>query len=277
MINELGYVILGIFAVNGLVTYQGFQNNVFFEKYLFQVNKILGEKDYFRLFSSGFLHGSWMHFAFNMYTLYFFSLFVRNNLGDTSLLFVYLISLLGGNILSLAMHRKHLHYRAVGASGAVNGLIFSAIALDPNITLGIFGIIPVPGWAFALGYTLYTIYGIKSQKDNIGHEAHLGGGIIGLLATILLKPAVLDTSLFPIAITLIPSLGFLAYFLFKSLNIRSTKPSIKKGVETIDDRYNQKRIDNQKELNYLLEKISQTGISSLSQYEQSRLDELSKK
>jgi membrane associated rhomboid family serine protease len=54
--------------------------------------------------------------------------------------------------------------------------------------------IPMPGYVVAVIYLIYTIYGMRKQKDNIGHTAHFGGAISGLLSTFAFKPSVLVES-----------------------------------------------------------------------------------
>lgn len=199
-----------VILVNTIFTYQGLQDYSFLDKYSFKVNQILGNKDYKRMLTSGFLHVDWSHFFFNMVTLYFFSGGVEASAGALSFLIIYLGSLFGGNILSLYIHRNNPYYSAVGASGAVSGLVFAAIALFPGIEIGFF-LLPfyIPGWLYGIGYVAYSIYGIKSQRDNIGHEAHLGGGLMGLILTVVLYPYVLSINPLPIAAILIFSLVFL--------------------------------------------------------------------
>ena len=83
-------------------------------------------------------------------------------------------------------------YSAIGASGAVSGIVFSAILLYPDMELGIFPIpIRMPGFVFGIGYLLYSIYGMKNQLGNIGHSAHLGGAMGGYLLTIVFFPSVI--------------------------------------------------------------------------------------
>jgi len=48
--------------------------------------------------------------------------------------------------------------------------------------------VSIPGWLFGFFYVGISIYGIKSKKDNIGHEAHLGGTLIGMIVAIVLFP-----------------------------------------------------------------------------------------
>jgi membrane associated rhomboid family serine protease len=121
------------------------------------------------------------------------------------------------------MRRDQPHYRALGASGAVTGVVFAAIALLPDLKLALLLLpIPMPGWLYGLAFVLYSIYGIRSQSDNIGHEAHLGGGISGLIFTLILYPLLLELNTLPILLILIPSLIFLLIIRFRPdlLNFR---------------------------------------------------------
>ena len=113
-----------LIGLNVYISYKGFKSIIYFEKYKFIVDKILIGKDYKRIISSGFLHVSWSHLIFNMISLYLFSGLIESNLGILNLLLIYFASLIGGGLLSLYIHRGHADYTAVGASGAISGLIF---------------------------------------------------------------------------------------------------------------------------------------------------------
>ena len=93
--------------------------------------------DGLRMISSAFLHADTTHLAFNMLSLYFFGDALEASLHFGQYAAIALGSLVGGNLLALRMHRKDPSYRAVGASGMVSGLIFSAIILYPEIRIGI--------------------------------------------------------------------------------------------------------------------------------------------
>ena len=196
-------ITLLIIALTSFISYKGFNDQIFFNKYKFNVGAIKrGEK--IRLLSAGFLHADMMHLLFNMLTLYFFADNIISNLGRISFLIIYFGSLLAGNLITYYFHKNQPHYTAIGASGAVMGILYSAILINPSMTLGLFGIIPVPGFVFAIGYLLYSIYGMKNSIGNIGHTAHLGGAIAGYLLTIFLHPQVLETSRNMVIILAIP-------------------------------------------------------------------------
>src|SRR5690606_21262683 len=96
-----------------------------------------------------------------------------------------------GNFLTLYLEKDNYSYRAVGASGAVTGVIYSAILFNPDEKLYLFFALPIPAYLFGIGYLLYSIYGMKSKNDHIGHTAHFGGAIGGYIITLLLVPQLL--------------------------------------------------------------------------------------
>ena len=176
-------VLLVILAANGLISYKGFNDTHFFRKYEFHIGSIRSGEQ-FRMFSSGFLHVDLMHLLFNMFTLYMFAPFVINSVGAMYFAYLYFGSLIAGNILTLYFHKDEYYYRAVGASGAVMGIIYSAILLEPNLYMYGF----IPGYIFGFAYLLFSIYGMKAKNDNIGHVAHFGGAIGGFVITLVKFP-----------------------------------------------------------------------------------------
>jgi membrane associated rhomboid family serine protease len=197
---------LAIIAANVIISLKGFKDFSFFEKYKFNIGGIRrGEQ--FRMFSSGFLHLDFSHLLFNMMTLYFFADVVIGSIGYVKFILIYLASLLVGNLLSFYFHKDEYHYSAIGASGAVSGILYSAILFYPNMSLYMFFIpIPIPAWVFGILYLLYSIYGMKKSLGNIGHDAHFGGALAGYVLTILFAPSLLNTQLWIIALLAVPLL-----------------------------------------------------------------------
>lgn len=202
--GNLSLVTIIIIAANVIISFKGFNDYGFFDKYKFNVGGVRrGEQ--IRLFSSGFLHVDNAHLFFNMFTLYFFADVVIAYLGNFKFLIVYLGSLLLGNLLSLVFHKNEYHYSAVGASGAVTGIIYSAILLRPDMSLYMFFIpIPIPAYIFGIGYLLYSIYGMKRQIGNIGHDAHFGGAIGGYVITLILASWLFKENLLMIGLLALP-------------------------------------------------------------------------
>ena len=193
-----------IIAANVIISMKGFSDIAFFEKYKFNIAGIRrGEQ--IRMFSSAFLHGDFSHLLFNMLTLYFFSGVVIDQVGVTYFVIIYVVSLLAGNMLSYFFHKDEYHYSAVGASGAVMGVLYSAILFFPDMGLYLFFIpIAIPAWLFGMGYLLYSIYGMKKRLGNIGHDAHIGGAVGGYVLTLLFAPYLFETSLWIVILLAIP-------------------------------------------------------------------------
>jgi len=186
----MNILLIVIIAVTVLISYKGFNDLSFFRKFEFHVGSILkGEQ--IRMISSGFLHVDMGHLFFNMVTLWFFAPLVLAYLGNWTFVLVYMGSLIFGNLLTLLFNKNNYSYRAVGASGAVTGVLYSAILLQPDMMLGIFFVIPIPAYLFGILYLLYSIYGMKSQNDNIGHSAHFGGAVGGYVITLIEQPQLL--------------------------------------------------------------------------------------
>ncbi|NNT72732.1 rhomboid family intramembrane serine protease [Flavobacterium sp. IMCC34852] len=195
----LNLFLIGIILANVLISIKGFNDQLFFRKYQFHVGSIrAGEQ--IRMITSGFLHADEIHLAFNMLTLYFFAPIVFGMLGNFSFLLIYMASLIFGSLLTMVFHGNEYSYSAVGASGAVTGIIYSAILLAPGIE--IYGFIP--GYIFGFIYLLASIYGMKAKRDNIGHTAHFGGAIGGYAITLIKDPALFQNSTSTVVLLAIP-------------------------------------------------------------------------
>ena len=196
-------ILIAIIIVNVLISYKGFNDLSFFRKYEFHVGSIRSGEQ-IRMLSSGFLHVDMTHLIFNMLTLWFFAPVVINYMGSFSFVLVYFGSLIFGSLLTMVFHKNDYGYRAVGASGAVTGVLYSAILLQPDMMLGIFFIIPMPAYLFGILYLLYSIYGMKTKNDNIGHTAHFGGAVGGYLITLVKEPSLLVDHAFMVMLLAIP-------------------------------------------------------------------------
>jgi hypothetical protein len=214
-----------------------------------------------------------------MISLYAFSGLIESNLGGTEFLIIYFTSLAGGNLFSLYVHRNHGDYNSVGASGAVCGIIFASIALVPGMAIGFFGLpFSIPGWLYGILYVAFSIYGIRSNKDNIGHEAHLGGALIGMTVALIIEPSAFLENYLTILIIAVPTTAF--------IYLISTRPHIlladnfyfktHKNHYSVDHKYNEEKRNNQKEVDKILDKITKKGMDSLSKKEKEKLKQYSK-
>lgn len=277
--TDTGVIGLILIIANIAFSYKGFTNDIFFDRYKFEVDKVLIYKDYKRLVTSGFLHVSWIHLIFNMISLYAFSGLVEGYFGGLKFILIYFVSLVGGNLLTLFVHRNRGDYNSVGASGAVCGIIFATIALFPGMGIGFF-LLPfsIPGWLYGILYVLFSIYGIKSKKDNIGHEAHLGGALIGMTVALIMVPSAFSENYLTILIIAVPAIAFIYLIITRPhiLLIDNFYFKTHNNYYSIDHKYNEEKNNNQKEIDRILDKISRKGINSLSKSEREKLNEYSK-
>ncbi|AZB11056.1 rhomboid family intramembrane serine protease [Chryseobacterium sp. G0162] len=209
--------VLIIIAVTCVFSYMGFNNTVLFEKYKFNVGAITNRKEYIRLISSAFLHADFMHLFFNMLSLYFFQGVVVHFFGKVGFLIIYFGSMILGNLFSLQIYQKQPWYSAIGASGAVSGIIFASIAMAPNEISVNF----LPGWLFGTLYFGYSVYMMLNPKqwDNLGHAAHLGGAFFGLVYSIVLHPQLAMSNILYLGVMSLP-LIYLGYQIFIRKRIR---------------------------------------------------------
>lgn len=270
---------LVLIIVNVAISYRAFKNPALLDKLTFKVDRVLIQKQYHSLVSSGFVHLNWWHLGFNMLALYLFGRSIEPFLGPFNYLLIYFAGLIGGNLLALLIHKNDGSYSAVGASGAVNAIIYSSIVLFPNTGIGFFFIpVSIPAWLFGLAYVALTIYGIQKKWGNTGHEAHLGGALVGMLLTILIYPQAFATNLLPVLLVLLPTLGFILLITYKPHILVTKSIGVrKKQFRSVDHEFNYKRALNQAQVDQILEKIHRKGMRSLSEREKEILAEYSRR
>ncbi len=273
-----------IMIVTGLTTYKGLRDYGYFEDYKFHVDHILIDKEYKRIITSGFLHSGWIHYAFNMISLLAFSLSLELVFGYGKFLLIYFGSMIGGSLLALYIHRKHGDYSAIGASGAISGIVMASILLFPDNNIG-FVILPfeMKSWVFALLFIVISVFGIKAQRDNIGHEAHLGGALTGVLISLVLQPSIINESPWMVLLTTVPIIAFLVLIIrnpavlmidkywgetLSKRNLKTKPVNSKSNLKVVS------KFEKEETLNRLLDKIRDSGLESLSQKEKDLLDKL---
>ncbi|MEZ4396923.1 MAG: rhomboid family intramembrane serine protease [Candidatus Krumholzibacteriia bacterium] len=203
-------VTVAIIIATVVVSALGFRDEQVVRRFLFDVQAVRAGQLY-RLFTAGFLHASLPHLLFNMFSFYSFARLIEQVYGPLPLALIYVAAILGGNLLALAMHRNQV-YRALGASGGVCGVIFASIFLLPGGSVTVFPIpMAIPSWLFAILFVVATGAGMRSGFGNIGHDAHLGGAIIGLLVTTALYPGIVARSPALYAAVMALSVGLLIY------------------------------------------------------------------
>lgn len=147
----------------------------------------LTEGRWWTLVTSVFSHGHLLHLLFNMIVLQSFGGLMERVLGSFRFLRFYLVA---GIFASFAHAWVSAFYigdpdlRAVGASGALAGVVWVFSLLFPREKILLFGLIPVPALIGALLFVGLDIWGLTAQAGGgglpIGHGAHLGGSLAGI-------------------------------------------------------------------------------------------------
>lgn len=263
------------------VTWLTLRNERLFEKYLFRVDNILIGKEYHRMISAGFLHADWLHLGFNAFALYAFGRAVEAELPLLQYVLLFLGSIIGGNLLALFIHRQHGDYSAVGASGGISGIMFAFTLLYPDAGIQ-FILIPIPVNAvvFSFLYILVSIYGIKSKRGNIGHEAHLGGAVTGLALAALIRPDVFIAHLTTFLILFVPTLLYLILIWRKPEVLLIDGYSRYLGRRFAEQRKEKgkkkKELNSEsaeEEIDRILDKINRSGMESLTRKEKKKLSD----
>ncbi len=143
----------------------------------------------YQLFTHMFTHANIGHIFFNMFTLWMFGRILENVWGPKRFLIFYIASGLGAAALHLLVEYLTGSIGvAVGASGAIMGVMAAFAYLFPNTELYIM-FIPVPvkaKWA-VLGLAAIDLFGgvVRISGDNLAHFAHLGGAITGFIIVLI--------------------------------------------------------------------------------------------
>ncbi|MFP4623650.1 MAG: rhomboid family intramembrane serine protease [Gemmatimonadota bacterium] len=208
-----------------------------------------------------FVHGGFLHLFFNMIILFFFGPPLEGLWGGREFLKFYLVAGLGGAAASYLFAFDHA---VVGASAAMYGVMLAFAMNWPNMPIHIWGILPVKAkWlvAFLAAVSIMSLVG--GTRDGIAHFAHLGGFAGGFL---YLK---LDDKL-------TNRVSRLQEF------VRRRKVSISSGGEGEDERPRTRSARRKEdrvldEVDRVLDKISESGLQSLTDEELELLDRVSKK
>ncbi len=157
---------------------------LFFASYnvyeIFNLLKLNASAPY-TLITSAFLHNGWLHFAYNMFALFFFGTALESEIGSKKTLALFFASVLLGNTFFLLMYPDS---SAAGISGFIYGLMGALLLLKPKMKIFLpLGLISIPAPVFVaaplifVGEFFLSIIGAYS----IAHIAHVGGFLTGAL------------------------------------------------------------------------------------------------
>jgi membrane associated rhomboid family serine protease len=190
-INGAPIATLVLIATVGLSLYTMNSNHDLFDRLKLHPYSLVRYKRYFTVITSGFLHADLMHLIFNMISFLSFAFAMERMIGSIKFALIYFLSMIIADIPTIMKHKDDYYYTAVGASGAISGIIFSMILYMPDMRLGMMFIpIPIPAPIFGLLYLAFCYYADRNGRDNVNHSAHLWGALTGIALTIFLDPEV---------------------------------------------------------------------------------------
>lgn len=177
------YIFSILFVILNIVLFLicTFTGNLLYNKGAFYVWSIIVDKEYYRFISSVFLHYDIQHIFNNMILLFFIGRIIEKQVGHIAYLFIYLLSGIGGNLVSALWEWKTEAYSvSVGASGAVFGLTGALFVLV------IFhkGRLEQIRWQGVILMIVLSVYN-GFTTNNINNAAHIGGLLTGIILTIL--------------------------------------------------------------------------------------------
>lgn len=187
------YITYYIIAINVVVSLIG----LFVQPKVVEVGmmipyRTIRNKTWYELITSGFVHGSISHLLFNMITLFFFGPILEMQIGEVQFLGLYFTGLIASSIPSLIKQKDNPQYATLGASGAVEAVLFGFILLFPMEFLYLMFIpVPIPALLFGLAFIGYSIYASK-QEGRINHEAHIAGAAWGIFYMLAFVPYTMD-------------------------------------------------------------------------------------
>jgi membrane associated rhomboid family serine protease len=173
--------LLAVNAVVYLLTITVFTSGWLFDAFAFAPSTAVTQPWTFVTYM--FLHGGFLHLAFNMLMLFFFGPAVEERMGGRAFIWFYLLCGLGGAVLSFAIALFAHVAPFVGASGAIFGVALAFALNWPDAPIYVFPL-PVPIKAKWLVFILAAIdlaLAMSGASDGVAHLAHLGGFAVGFL------------------------------------------------------------------------------------------------
>jgi len=207
------------------------------------------------LITYGFLHGSFSHLFWNMIMLFYFGNILVNYFGDKRLLNVFFNGILFGGIIYIISYNLFpvftgVSSKMIGSSAGVMAILFYITSYNPNHTIRFF-FVNIKLLYIAVFLLLMDIIKIPVDTSG-GHIAHLGGALIGFLMFRSFK-------------------GIDFVDIYTNLSTRKNNKKIKRNKTFSGSNFDQKKIDS------ILDKISESGYESLTKEEKNYLFNASNK
>ncbi len=185
-----------IIILTVVVSLNAFKDQNLLEKYIYSPYKAKHNNQYYRILSHLLIHGDTTHLIFNMLSLYFLGNVLEQQFmneygtvsGELHFIVLYILGGVFATLIPYMRNQDNIHYRSLGASGAVSAIIFAAIIWNPTMQLGLLFIpIPIPAYIFGPLYLAFEYWADRKGGTGIAHDAHIGGAIFGVLYVLIIN------------------------------------------------------------------------------------------
>lgn len=226
-----------------------------------------------------FVHIGFFHILFNMLFLYWFGRVVRDYLGSSKVINLYILGGLAGGLFYIFLYNVIPFFAdrvensiLFGASAGVFGVVVGAATLMPNYTFFLLFIGPVRIKYIALFYVILSFANMTGSNAG-GDIAHLGGAVLGFFYIKQLQKGK-DWGTF-----IDSTLTFIKSFFKKQSKIKVSYSNKDKSTSSYSSSSSKKNSSeaSQEEIDAILDKISQSGYESLTKEEKQKLFNASKK
>jgi len=232
-----------------------------------------------QIFTYQFMHGGFSHLFFNMFMLWMFGMEIENQMGSKKFLFYYLLTGVGAAIFQLFLAPIFSAGLAptIGASGAVFGVMIAFAMFYPDRLIFLYFLIPVKA-KYLIAFLVLIEFMAVGNMSIIAHLAHVGGAVTGFIFIIMDRKNHYNID------ALFDKIKMPSGFSAKSDGIRRSMSGMGFGKKNIndaefydikDDKKNSINID-QKRIDEILDKISESGYENLTEEEKRILFEASK-
>jgi membrane associated rhomboid family serine protease len=214
-----------------------------------------------------FVHAGLLHLVANMLMLFVFGTAVESRMGSRNFLLYYLFCGVGAAVFSLLLGGIMPVGAFIGASGAVLGVAVAFAVFWPDAELIVFPIpVPIKARTLVIGLVVLDIIGSRLwPNDGIAHLAHVGGALFGYLffrAQLLARRSPAQPARTVERVVMVQS--------------GSSEPERRTPVTPMRPRRRIEADPVAAEVDRVLDKISEQGISSLTPAERRFLDEVAR-
>ncbi len=264
-INVLTFLFIGLFTVLARLSSNDSLNFLMDEIFTLQTDFLPFLQKPWGLVTSIFAHFEIMHILFNMLMLYFAGKLFEHFFGAKRLLAIYILGGIVGGLFEILAHSlvpsmANESAVIVGASGSIMAIFIGLAFYKPNLPVSVFGLFEFKIIYLGLIYLVFDIFSL-GINDGTAHFAHLGGAIIGVIASQQANSSANFVFRFE-------------QFLYKLFNLFSTfnfkakkKTTFQNKRPKTDEEFNVEKKNRQEQINKILDKIAKSGYESLSKSE----------